>query len=264
MAVLNFTGRKDIDRGLVEITSEKNVQPLTVYLKTDPALKSDPKFAGCDVVLEAYLRTKAERRELGAIAGLKPSEKIVFKEFLLAEGVQYRLKVVNPGDKKLAGAVDGLKEREPKKAKEDPRRRKSLLPVNWATDGDNLRNRFWKVSFAAGSKPTLLIRHGKFATLGDVNQPAFQALAFPSILREVLTYAFIVKFDNPPSWCEDWETLAKIIGEEPRPALAPGEKNVQVIAQHLEETREWIDSVAEKFAADCKLDGIDSTFRRNG
>lgn len=261
MAVLNFTGREAIDRSLVSISSAKDVQPLTIYLKTESELKANPKYAGCDVVLEAYLRTKAERVELGPLADLRPSVEIVFKEFLLAEGVQYRLKVVNPTDKKLAGVVDGLKERESKKSKDEPKKRKSVMDVNWAASGDNLKHRFWKVSFA-GSKPTLLIRPGKFATLGDVNQPAFQALAFPIILREVLAHAFITCFDNPPGWADDWEKLAYIIGATERPQLGPNEKSRQVLQQHFEDTVEWIDTVAEKFAADCKLDGIDSTFKR--
>ena len=42
MAVLNFTGREDIDRSLVEIKVEKNVQPLKIYFKTLPALKANP------------------------------------------------------------------------------------------------------------------------------------------------------------------------------------------------------------------------------
>src|SRR5574344_624621 len=139
MAVLNFTGREDIDRSFVEISSEKIVQPLTVYLKTDAKLKENPKFSGCDVVLEAYLRTKAERAELGKLAALKPSVQIVFKEFLFAEGVQYRLKIANPADKKLAGVVSGISEKQPKKPKEERKKRKPLLPVNWAAEGDNLQ-----------------------------------------------------------------------------------------------------------------------------
>lgn len=261
MAVLNFTGREDIERSLITITSEKNIQPLKIYLKTEPALKANPKYAGCDVVLEAYLRTKAERAEIGKLSNLKQSVEIVFKEFLLAEGVQYRLKIVNPTDKKLAGVVDGLKEKDPKKTKEEPKKRKSVIDVNWAAPGDNLKNRFWKVSFA-GSKPTLLIRHGKFTTLGDVNQPAFQALAFPSILREVLTYTFVTCFDNPPSWAEDWEKLAFILGAGECPQLNAGEKNRQTIQQHFVDVSDWIDTVVEKFAADCKLDGVDSSLKR--
>lgn len=262
MAVLNFTGREAIDRSLITITSEKNVQPLKIYLKTDASLKANPKYAGCDVVLEAYLRTKAERAELGKLADLKASTEIVFKEFLLAEGVQYRLKIVNPTDKKLAGVVDGLKEKDPKKPDDEPKKRKSVLDVNWAQSGDNLKNRFWKVD-CHGAKPTLLIRHGKFTSLGDVNEPAFQALAFPSILREVLTYAFVTRFDNPPGWSEDWEKLAFILGANERPQLNPAEKNRQNIEAYFEDMIDWIDTAAEKFAAECRLDGIDSSFKRN-
>lgn len=261
MAVLNYTGREDIDRSQVEIVREKDMWPLTVYLKTQQELRDNAKYIGCDVVLVAYLRTKAERAELGSIASLKASVQVVFKEFQISEGVQYRLMVVRPSDKMLTGAVDGLKEKDPKKPKEEHKDRIPLLPVNWATDGDNMGGRFWKIDFK-GSKPTLLLQSGKFATLGDVNKLEFKALAFPSILKECLTEAFVTRFDNPPTWAENWETLARILGAEDRPMLSEGEKNRQNIQLYFEGTRDWIDSVAARFAADCKLASIDSEFKQ--
>ena len=263
MAVLNFTGREAIDRGLIEIASEKDVRPLKIYLKTKPGLKENPKFAGCDVVLDAYLRTKAERAELGHLSDLVQSVEVIFKEFSSGEGVQFRLKVVNPSDKKLAGIVSGLEIKEPKKPKDDFRKHKSLLPVNWAGEGDNLKDRFWKISFD-GVKPTLLIRKGKFTTLGDVNRPEFQALAFPDILREVLTHAFVVRFDNPPAWAADWERFVEIVDGTPRPELSLSEKSRPAIQEYFENTMKWIDDVSEKFAASCGLDGIDSSFKKGG
>ena len=258
MAVLNFTGREDIDRKLVEITHEKDVRPLKIYLKTDPALKDEPKYAGCNVVLEAYLRTKAERRELGPIADLKTKEEVVFKEFDSPENVQFRLKIVNPSDKMLKGYVSGLKEREKKQESDSESNRVPLLPVNWAADTDNMGGRFWKLDLAG---PTLLLAQGKFASLGDVTQPVFKALAFPSIMREVLTEAFITRFDNPPPWAENWERLAQILGAEARPSLPDSEKSRQVIQEHFENVRAWIDSVAALFAKDCKLSAISSEFK---
>ena len=263
MAVLNFTGREAIDRGLIEIACEKDVRPLKIYLKTKPELKENPKFAGCDVVLDAYLRTKAERAELGHLSDLAQSVEVVFKEFASGEDVQFRLKVVNPFDKKIAGIVIGLEIKEPKKPKDDFRKRKSILPVNWARDGDDLKNRFWKISFD-GVKPTLLIRKGKFTTLGDVNRPEFQALAFPDILREVLTFAFVIRFDSPPSWAADWERFVEIIDGTPRPELSPSEKNRSALQDYFKDTVKWIDAVSEKFAASCGLDGIDSNFKKGG
>ena len=258
MAVLNFTGREDIDRKLVEVTCEKDVRPLKMYLMTEPELKENAKFAGCNVVLEAYLRTKAERRELGPIADLKPKVEVVFKEFDSPENVQFRLKIVNPSDKKLAGCVSGLKERVKKQENDSESNRVPLLPVNWAVDTDNMNGRFWKLDMKG---PTLVIAKGKFASLGDVNQPAFKALAFPAIMKEVLSEAFITRFDNPPPWSENWERLAQILGAEERPTLPDGESSRQAIQDYFEEVREWIDSVAALFAADCKLSAISSEFK---
>lgn len=258
MAVLNFTGREDIDRKLVEVTCEKDVRPLKIYLETEPALKDNAKFVGCNVVIEAYLRTKAERRELGLLADLKSKVEVVFKEFDSPEDVQFRLKIVNPSDKKLTGCVSGLRERAKKQQTDSEANRVPLLPVNWAAETDNLSGRFWKLDM---NGPTLLVAKGKFASLGDVNQPAFKALAFPSIMKEALTEAFITRFDNPPAWAENWERLAQILGAEERPTLPDGESSRQVIQGYFEDVREWIDSVAALFAADCKLSAISSEFK---
>jgi len=262
MALMNYTGREAIDRGLITIVSEKNVLPLTVYLKVDNSLRNNPKYENCNVVFEAVLRTMSQRVDLGSVADLAPSLKVVFKNFMVSEGVLYTLKVVRQSDKMIAAEVDRLREKEEKPPKDETSRRKTLLPVNWAADGDNMKSRFWKVNYN-GPNPVLLLAKGKFSDKAAVNQPAFQALAFPSILSEILTYTFITRFDNLPPWADDWDALAKVIGCDPRPSLREDAEGRTELSDYFDSVRDWIDDAAARFSDDCNLKRITSEFKRS-
>ena len=108
MALMNYTGREAIDRGLITIVSEKDVLPLTVYLKVDNSLKNNPRYENSNVVLEAVLRTMSQRVDLGAVADLAPSVKVVFKRQKPADSaakVAYRGNV--PHNEKRMSACGG-------------------------------------------------------------------------------------------------------------------------------------------------------------
>lgn len=266
MAVWNYTGRRDIDRRLVTVAVEDGASPLKVYLRADPSLKSDPAYAGCSVVLEAHLRTRAERADLGPLAALASSVEVVFPEFLLPDDVGFALKIVNPSDRRIAGVLENIRGRGERDRREDgPRKRKSLLPVNMASDADNLKDRFWAVSFATASHPTLLLNRRKFRSLGDANGDAFRALAFPAVLREVLSYAYVVQFSAPPTWRDDWAALVRnLTGEEPPDDPDPGDP--RALGEYFENVSAWIDAACARFSQDCRLGriaGPDENFRRS-
>ena len=266
MAIWNYTGRADIDRRLVAVSVDDGARPLKVYLRTDPALKADAAYAGCSVVLEAHLRTKAERADLGPLAALAPSVEVEFREFLLPDDVQYALKIVNPSDRRIAGVLAGIRGHEEKDRRDDDsRKRKTLLPVNMASDADNLKERFWAVSFATASHPTLLLNRKKFRSLGDANGDAFRALAFPAVLREVLTYAYVVQVQSPPTWRDDWETLVRnLTGEEPPDDPDPGD--ARALGEYFENVSAWIDAACARFSQECRLGriaGPDENFKRS-
>lgn len=263
MALMNYTGREAIDRDLIAVVPKKNAPVLTVFLKTQQPLRDNPRFDGCHVVLDAVLRTRAQRMELGPLAELVPSVEIEFGEFLPDDEVQFRLKIVRPADKVITGEVSGLRIKSDKPEEPAPGRRKSLLPVTWATEGDGMKGRFWKVDFTTPQYPVLLIAKGKFAACGDVNNPAFQALAFPAIMKEVLTYAFVTRFCNPPPWTEDWKKLVSLLGCESCPERPEGADSPQEVEEHLESVRKWIDAASAHFASDCHLDSISGDFKRS-
>lgn len=263
MALMNYTGREAIDRDLIAIIPKKNAPVLTVFLKTQQPLKDNPRFGDCHVVLDAVLRTRAQRRELGPLADLAPSAEIAFDEFLPEDEVQFRLKVVRPADKVITGEVSGLRVKSDKPEEPASGKRKSLLPVNWATEGDGMKGRFWKVDYSDPKYPVLLLAKGKFAACGDVNHPAFQALAFPAIMKEVLTYAFATRFCNAPAWAEDWKKLVSLLGCDPCPERPEGADSPQEVEEHLESVRKWIDVASAAFANRCHIDSITGDFKRS-
>lgn len=262
MALMNYTGRETFDRGLVTIVSDKNILPLTVYLKVDKSLKDNSRYENCNIVLVAALRTMSQRVDLGAVSGLAPSVQVVFRNFMTAEGVLYTLKVVRQSDKMIAGEVGRLREKEDKPLDDETSRRRTLLPVNWAADGDNMGSRFWKVNYN-GPTPVLLLAKGKFSDKAAVNQPAFQALAFPSILSEILTYTFITRFDNPPPWTNDWDVLARVIGCDPRPTIPEDAEGRTELSDYFDQLEAWIDDASARFSDDCNLKRITSEFKKN-
>lgn len=257
MAVLNYTDRRDIDRRLVTVSVEEDSSPLKVYLRANPSLKSDAAYAGCAVVLEAFLRTKAERVELGPLAGLAPSVEAVFGGFLSAEDVRFRLKFVTLEKRRIAGVLDNIRGRGDKDSgKKDARKRKTLLPVNMASDSDGLKDRFWVVSFATAAHPTLLLNPKKFLVPEDANDNAFRALAFPAVLREILTYAFVVRFLAPPSWRDDWATLVRNLNGEDPPEEPADPGDARALGDYFGKVGEWIDAACARFSQDCRLGRI--------
>ena len=263
MALMNYTGRETIDRNLIAIVPKENAPVLTVFLKIQQPLKDNPHFNDCHVVLDAFLRMRAQRKEFKSLALLAPSTEIAFDEFLPDDEVQFRLKVVRPADKVITGEVSSLRVTSDKPEEPLPGTRKSLLPVNWATEGDGMKGRFWKVDFSDPKYPVLLLAKGKFTACGDVNQPAFQALAFPAIMKEVLIYAFVTRFCNAPAWADDWKKLVFLLGCDPCPERTEGADSPWAVEEHLESVRKWIEVVSAEFAHRCHLDSITGDFKRS-
>lgn len=261
MALMNYTGRESIARDLIMIEAKKNAPVLTVYLKSKQDLKDNPKFKDCQVVLDAVLRTRAQRMELGSLVDLPASKEVAFSDFQPGEEVKFRLKIVDPGDKKIIGEVSGLRVKSDKQ--DDPilGKKKTLLPVNWAAEGDEMKGQFWKLDYSNGNYPVLLLAKGKFTALGDVNLPVFRALAFPAIMKEVLTFAFVTKFDNIPAWAADWDKLATLLGCDPCPQRAETANAPQEVEEHFENVCKWIDDVSAQFAHECHLESITSEFK---
>ncbi len=264
MPLLNFTDREDIDSNLIDIDIDESAATLIVFLKTKQVFRQNEHFVGGNVILEAHMGVKAQRVDLGPIEGLGASNEVHFDDFVANETPSFCLKIVAPGNKKILGIAKMLSPKN-KPEKDEDADKKPLLPVNWANESDNMQHRFWKVGLE-GSYPILLLQRGKFTSLGQVNQAEFQALAFPQILTEILSHAFIVHFANPPSWSDDWEKLVYFLGAEPRPILERSvdgtPPTMSAIEDYLDSVRIWIDQIADRFAADQKLMRIDSQFKR--
>ena len=256
----NFTGREEFSRKDFEVKVDAKSHRLTIFLKQHLSLLK--KYFGCDVMITAYRTTRSQRVELGLVDSLEASRKVEFTEFVDAEGVQFKVIVVEPGTKRIRAKVEGLKADAHKKLKKTKNR--SLLPVLMANANEGLGGRFWKIAFTADN-PTLLLARSKFKQgTSSANDLPFQALAWPAIIKDVLTHAFVVKAATGfPKWAEDWKTLAmKVLGvSEGAPEDEPAPKDMGV---YLEKTEKWIDDVAAAFATKRGIAEISSEFKKGG
>ncbi len=267
MSTFNYTGRETLARDVAQfVQASPSGTPLTVYFNNTIAdLKP---FSGCDVVLEAHFQTRAQRVALGKVEALAKKREVVFGDFLDGEGVLFSIKLVEPGTKRIRAIADRfsiLKKGKGKGDSGDTGKRKSTIGVKWAEQADDLGGRFWKLALSMESKPTILLKHGKFKGLSDVNSPVFSVLAKPAIVKEALTYAFIEHLDGFPTWSKDWYTLGvKVLGvAEDAPDEEPNLDDSGVVAEYCERTERWIDSVAGAFAKKCGYDSITSEFKRS-
>lgn len=253
----NFTGREALASKDFEIKPDTRSPRLSVFFKQH--LAELKKYAGCEVKLSAYRATKSQRVDLGLIDKIPPSLKVEFDQFPDADGVHFQVKVVEPATKKIRAKIDNLNP--PKTAKLKKTKTRGLLPVLRAKANEGLKGRFWNLKFTSDN-PILLITN-RFPSVNSVNELPFQALAWPAIMKEVLTYAFIVKCQAFPKWSDDWLTLAtKVLGvSDGAPEVEPSAKEVEV---YLETTAKWIDDVAAAFATKRNLSGITSEFKNGG
>lgn len=254
----NFTGRDEFSHKEFELKLNKKSPRLSIFFKQH--LAQIKKYSGCAVKITASRTTKSQQIDLGMINKLVPSCTVDFPDFADGDGVHFKVVVVEPGTKLIRAKIERLSLEDESKPKRTTKMR-GILPVSKAKNDDGLKGRFWKVEYTS-ENPILLVTP-KYSSTAAVNSPEFQALAWPAILKEVLTHAFIVKCHNFPTWAKDWMTLATIIlgVSEGAPKEEPKDKDLEV---YLETTEKWIDAVSAEFASKRGLSEITSEFKKGG
>jgi len=266
MSTFNYTGRVQLERGVAQFVQASAVAPLSVYFYN--AIAELKPFAGCDVVLEAHFQTRAQRVALGKVEALAKKVEVVFGDFADGEGVLFSIKLVEPGTKKIRAVAERftlLKKGKGKGEDGDSGKKRSPIGVKWAEPADELGGRFWKLALSKSSKPTILLKRGKFKGLSDVNSPEFSVLAKPAIVKEALTYAFVENFDDFPPWAKDWYALGvKVLGvADDAPEEEPDTDDASAVEEYRERTQKWIDAVAAAFATKCGHESVTSEFKRS-
>lgn len=230
----NYTNRIRIHRSDVRITiREDDGKPafdadLSALADYDLPLESH-------IFVEAYRQTNWMRFSFGQVGAITPAKDRRLSEFDTAEGVKFRVKVTPHSDIHiLLAEADQITLSSSEQAEGE---RKPLLPVK----PQKLDDQIYRVDFSGGA-PILLINKecGNYADIG--RSPAFMALAYPSVFREILNRVLLIEKHeddaNPDLWQSRWVKFASLfpgLGELPLPDDTDGRND-------------WIDDAVSAFA----------------
>lgn len=230
---LNFTGRKRIRQVDARITIRLDAHPQ----RFDAELRLEgyelPRSAL--VFVEAYRQTSWMRYRFGTVGEVHPQDEPSLSEFGTSEGVLFRVRVTSAASLRglLLAEADKIR---PHRADRDEGQRFPLLP---ARPDESLDAEICRIDF--DDSPLLLIN----ARVGDwqslTQDPTFQALVLPAVLREVLTRILHIEsyFElDDDDWRSQWLRFA---GSLPGVSVPPRE-------QERDRFDDWIDDAVASFA----------------
>lgn len=234
---INSTSRLKIDPGMAGFSvTARDDGTAEFHASIDLAQLNLPKEG--EVVVEAYRQNLHERFPFGTVAAIAPAHGTVLRE-LGAEGLKFRVKVVEPQSGRLLARGDRLGAAEPEESG-----RRALLRVI----ARDLGQEPWKTELYEDGRPVLVLNDhipGALARLGT--DPVFRSLVLPGALRQVLLMMCIAKVedngddddeDDDDGWASDWIRFAEKISGDDKPDWA------DIPAVHL-----WVDKVCQAFSA---------------
>lgn len=187
------------------------------------------------VVVEAQRQTSVMRFDFGTISYIRPPETCTLDEFEPPVGVQFRVKVIEPGNE--SGRLLGLA-RAIRPALVDAGSQEGILPVRPAELGGEI----WRLELSGDEAPPQLLINKRIASWRALpKDPQFAAFVLPNVFRQILTDA---SKDGPPSadswdswdWMRDWcEFAERLPGVDPVPDLE-------------RDRLSWIDRATDSFA----------------
>lgn len=233
---INSTSRLKIDPGMVAFSVKaRNDGTAEFHASIDLAQLKLPKDG--EVVVEAYRQNLHERFPFGTVAATAPAHGTVLRE-LGAEGLKFRVKVVEPKSGRLLARGDRLGAAEPEESG-----RRTLLRVI----ARELGHEPWKTELYEDGRPVLVLNDhipGALARLGT--DPVFRSLVLPGALRQILLMMCIAKVEDKgddeeeeedDGWASDWIRFAEKISGEDKPDWAD-----------LPAVHRWVDKVCQAFS----------------
>ena len=237
---LNFTGRKAIDRGKINIVVRPADGGWTFDASFDASsLGPFPGFA--EIWLEAHRDTLWMHWPWGTIAEPQPPNDRSLSEFNVPAGIWFRLKVVQPPGhehNKLLAEVGRIPFVEA--GKDEDKRRPLLVPVP-----NDLGNQLWRLDIE--EEPILYINEKCRPTWADTaKDPHFISLVYPQAMRMILERALLGENswtegdENDDSWESQWVAFARILGA-PEAVPDRDDRDARIA---------WIDEAVELFASE--------------
>jgi hypothetical protein len=235
----NYTGRKKIAQDDVPVALQGTGASRT--FDANLTAVADAKYSlpkDARIFVEAYERTAYMRFNFGTVGYLTPPspESRLLTEFGDSAAVRFRVKVVHAGnDGQLLAVADGIL---PLATDETEQNKLPLLPVR----SEDLGQEVWRIEFDQGpqNRPVLLINSNAGDKTAIVWSPAFVSLAWPALLREILTRILFVEEDFDLEDEEDWRAMWIQFGR----TLLPTHEAPPV---DEDDRAEWLSSVVEAF-----------------
>ena len=197
------------------------------------------------VFVEAQRQTSWMRFPFGTVTRIRPPQSLLLSEFDSPEGVLFRVRITMSREPKgrILAEADGVR---PRKEAEEETDREPLISVK---PDDSLYQEVCRVDFA---DPPLLLING---SLGDyravARNPAFAALTYPSVMREILTRILRIEeyfeTDDMTDWRCQWLRFSTLLPGTPD---LPEEIDPDAIDT-------WID---EAVAAFCRHNAMSNRF----
>jgi hypothetical protein len=248
---LNYTKRQRLKRehAVVAIHQPREADPPVISASIDLTAYSLPSDA--NVLVEAYRHTAWQRFDYGTVGALHAPDDRILRDFGAAEGVQFRVKIVEPISHgataaRILAQADGIKPNQ-----DGPRR--SLLPLD---PDPSLREEVWRLEIDENDGPLVKVStHLVRDRHALARSPAFLTLALPEILRRILTWAVS---DGLPG-DDEWDTphgrwirfgCGLLAQNEPPSELDDRDEGVDARDR-------WIESAVTRF---CRANRIDRTF----
>lgn len=193
---LNFTKRQRLKREHVRVTIHQPMDSAPPVMSAAIDLSHYVLPDDAAVLVEAYRHAAWKRFEFGTVGVLRVPEDLALRDFGAGEGVQFRVKIVEPPSRGAAAArilaqADGIKPNQ-----DGPHR--SLLPLD---PDPSLRQEVWRLEIDENDGPIIKVStHLVRDRHALARSPAFLTLVLPEVLRRVLTWALADGLPGEDEW----------------------------------------------------------------
>lgn len=236
----NYTGRQKIARDKVSISLERNAESVLTF-DADIDLSELGLPPSACVYLEAYRHMYYRRYSFGRVGSLVPPGDRSIPEIDDSHSIRFRLKVAeSDGDsQRLLAVADRIS---PSEIEKEKTKGVSILPVSC----EDLGNKLWNLKLEGqGADGPILEVNRRVSLIMEIarSDPHFQALVFPEVVRQVLT--FIVcspDYDEDDDNEDSWSLWLKFASG------FPGCKEKPKAASDSTTKEEWVERVVQAFS----------------
>jgi len=240
---LNYTQRQKIPNKNIHITLNRENDLIKSFDATINLQGLELPF-DAKVFVEVYYRTDRKRFDFGTVSNIIQPESTDISELGNLENLNFRIKVVDLSTKYglILAEADKIK---PHSEKGDQEQMLSILATEFNC---NLGKQIWKMNFT--TSPPILELNKDIPNIRSLakSNPLFFFFVYPQVIRDVLTYMFLVEQFDPEDANEDWqfhwfEFAKKIYPEDTPPRISVNDP------ESRQDVIDWIERVVDEFSS---------------